>query len=128
MLLASFAPVPRGGENPGASLPWLISSLLIVCVAWLEEIEMRNRHPEEYAKYDEQTPFMFQVPARVRSAFALPARIVLRKEKPENGREVALMFLVYAGILILLSLPFVLLYLPGSLGWTEFPYNVWPFT
>ena len=37
-------------------------------------------------------------------------------------------FLVYAGILILLSLPFVLLYLPGSLGWTEFPYNVWPFT
>jgi len=33
MLQASLAPYPLGGSNPGASLPWLISSLIVVCIA-----------------------------------------------------------------------------------------------
>ncbi len=57
MLLASQVPIPLAGENPGASLPWLISSLIIVCVALGEEIKMSKERGEEYEAYRRSVPF-----------------------------------------------------------------------
>ncbi|MDH5704233.1 MAG: DUF1295 domain-containing protein [Aigarchaeota archaeon] len=127
MLLASYTPVPRGGVNPGASFPWLVSSLLVICVALTEEINMTERYGEDYTKYRDSTPFMFPLPNFVSSIVTLPIRILLKKDRPENGKEIIVTFLVYAAILVLLSLPFVILNWPPFLGWTEFPYNTWPF-
>ena len=127
MPLASFTPIVRGGENPGASLPWLISSLLIICVALAEEIKMKEKYGGSYSKYLETTPFMLPLPSTVSSVIKLPIRILFKRDRPENGKEIFLTFLVYAAILVFLSLPFYLLGWPPSLGWTEWPFSMWPF-
>jgi protein-S-isoprenylcysteine O-methyltransferase Ste14 len=36
--------------NPGASLPWVISTLIIVCIALSEETRMRRQHGQEYER------------------------------------------------------------------------------
>ena len=127
MLLASYTPIPLGGVNPGASFPWLVSSLLVICVALAEEIGMTEKYAEVYTKYRDSTPFMLPLPRFVSSAITLPIRIVLKKSRPETGKEIIATFLVYAVILVLLSLPFVLLNWPPGMGWSEWPYCIWPF-
>ena len=120
MLLAAQAPIPLGGENPGASLPWLISSLVIVCVALGEEIRMSRERGEEYETYRASAPFMFPLPRFASTVITAPMRILLRKDRPGNRKEHVVTFVIYATILVLLSLPFVLLNWP-SRGWMDWP-------
>lgn len=126
MLLASYTPVVRGGENPGASFPWLISSLLVICVALTEEIKMINKFGEEFVEYRDNTPFMFPLPRFITTVMTSPIHVLLKKDCPENGKEVIIVFLVYTVIVVSLSLPFVLLSWPPGTGWPEWPYNTWP--
>jgi len=128
MLLASLTPVVRGGENPGASFAWLISSILIICVALAEEVKMREKHGDEYVKYQNTTPFMLPLSQFIKRTVSFPARTCLKKERPENRKDIAIIFLVYTAILVLLSMPFAALNWPGNLGWSVWPYNMWPFT
>ena len=121
LLLAVQAPVPFGGENPGASLPWLISSLVIVCVALGEEIRMSRERGEEYETYRGSTPFMFPLPRFACTVLTAPARILLKKDRPGNRRELVFTFVIYATVLVLLSLPFVLLNWPPHLVWMSWP-------
>lgn len=109
------------------SLPWLISSLVIVGVALLEEIRMGRTAGEEYESYRRRTPFMLPLPRLLSRVIAAPMRVVLRKEGPESGREVGLVLAIYAGLLILLSLGFVALGLPPHRRWDLFPYTIFPF-
>ena len=44
----------------------------------------------------------------------------------KDGREVLLVVSVYAVLLVLLSLPFLLWNWPPRGGWWAYPYNVWP--
>lgn len=121
MLLAAQAPIPLGGENPGASLPWLISSLVITCVALSEEIKMSQERGAEYEQYRESVPFMFPLPKLAFRVITAPLRLLLRKDRPESGREVAITFVVYAAILVVLSLPFALFNWPSRYGWCDWP-------
>lgn len=66
MLMSAQAPIPFGGENPGAGLPWLISSLIIVCAALAEEIKMGKERSQEYEAYRSSAPFMFPCPCSFR--------------------------------------------------------------
>lgn len=117
MLLAIQAPIPFGGENPGASLPWMISSLVIVCVALGEEIKMGRERGGEYAAYRASAPFMFPLPKFISEVITAPIRLLLKKDRPENRKELLVTFVVYLAILVLLSLPFLLLDIPGYVGW-----------
>lgn len=117
-----------------SSLPWLVSALVILGIAMLEELRMRRVRGEEYEAYIRRTPFMLPLPRALRRGIACPLKLVLRKERPENGRDVAVVVGVYLGILMLLSVPFVVLnwppggHLAGShTGWWSFPFNVPPF-
>jgi protein-S-isoprenylcysteine O-methyltransferase Ste14 len=121
MLLATLSTFPRGGYNPGPSLPWMISALIIVCAALKEEIEMTNRHGERYSEYQSGTPFMFPLPRLVSSAVTAPTVILCKKRLPETGKGVVCVFLVYGAILVLLSLPFLLLNWPPGFGWYGWP-------
>jgi protein-S-isoprenylcysteine O-methyltransferase Ste14 len=121
MLLAIQAPIPLGGENPGASLPWLISSLIIASVALGEEIRMSTERGEEYEAYRDNTPFMLPLPGIISRVVSAPMRAVLRKRYPETGRELVMVFVVYLAIFVVLSLPFVLLNWPPQLGWSDWP-------
>ncbi len=85
------------------SLPWLVSTMIIVGVALVEEIEMRRERGEEYEAYAARTPFMFPLPRFVSTAVRFPMRLILRKKRPERGGEVAVVVLLYLALLIFAS-------------------------
>jgi protein-S-isoprenylcysteine O-methyltransferase Ste14 len=121
MLLAAQQPVPMGGSNPGASLPWLLTSLVIIWIALAEENRMRKEDSDTYLHYTTSAPFMFPTPRFISAAIAFPMRILLKKDRPETGKELVATFAVHATLLILLSAPFVLLDFPLGIGWSGWP-------
>ena len=121
MLIAAQQMVPMGGSNPGASLPWLLTSLVIIFIALAEENRMRKEDSERYLQYTASAPFMFRIPKFVATVITFPMRLVLKKNRPETGKELVATFAVYATLLILLSSPFVLLDFPPGIGWSDWP-------
>jgi len=109
------------------TLPWLLSALVIVGVALLEEIRMQLDYGDAYCAYARRTPFLLPLPRALVAILTFPARLVLRGKPPRSGRQVLLILAVYAFILVLLSLPFMLLHWPPRGGWWAYPYNVYPF-
>jgi protein-S-isoprenylcysteine O-methyltransferase Ste14 len=107
-----------------SSLPWLITSLVIICVALLEETKMKQNYPEEYENYKKQAPFLFPIPRFISKIITLPVKIILRKEELESGKDVAIVFLIYFGIMILLSLLFNAIDLLPRSGLWGFPDHV----
>jgi len=91
---------PRRSWGISASLPWLISTLVIVGVAMLEELNMRRRHGEKYEAYRRTAPFLFPVPAFVERLFALPFRVLFKKDRPDRAREVGVVLVLYTALLI----------------------------
>jgi protein-S-isoprenylcysteine O-methyltransferase Ste14 len=127
MLLAARVPVPMAGENPGASLPWVISSLLLIAVAWSEEIKMTRERGGEYERYREAVPFLLPLPRLVTRVGSAPMRLLLGSDQPQNRRQILASLAAYGVLLMVLSLPFVLRnWPPGPNGWFGWPYNVWP--
>ena len=104
MLLTALAPVPFGGYQPEPSLPWLISTLLVICIALTEEHKMIHQADELYVTYRRNTPFMLPLPQVLSRIFTAPNRILLKKDYPESDRDVLYTFISYCIILILLSL------------------------
>jgi protein-S-isoprenylcysteine O-methyltransferase Ste14 len=123
MLLAAQAPVPMGGSNPGASLPWIISTLVVVCVALNEESHMRRRLGSEYETYRTATPFLFPLPGAIRRVMRAPLRWVTRTRYPDSGRQLVAVFLVYLLLTMALSVPFVAARWPSGLGWSDWPHT-----
>jgi protein-S-isoprenylcysteine O-methyltransferase Ste14 len=123
LLAAQRRDCPPWDTNPGGSLPWLISTLAIVCVALGEEIKMGRERGEEYEAYRAGVPFMLPLPGFVSTVVTAPLRFLLKKERPESRWELLLTFVIYAAILILLSLPFVLLDWPPGRGWMDWPFG-----
>ena len=124
MLLASLYGEPglKVAYPPGPSLPWLTSSLIVICIALTEEINMRKTYGESYLKYQGSTPFMFPLPKLVSSATTAPIRILFKRDLPKNGKEVLYTFVIYSVILVLLSLPFLILnWPPDRYGWMTWP-------
>jgi protein-S-isoprenylcysteine O-methyltransferase Ste14 len=121
MLFAAQQPVPMGGTNPGASLPWLLTSLVVICIALAEENRMRKEDSERYSQYAAHAPFMFHLPKFVSTVVAAPMRLALKKDRPDTGKELVATFAVYATLLILLSSPFVFVDFPPGIGWSGWP-------
>ena len=82
------------------SLPWLVSMMVIIGVALLEEIRMRREHGEDYEAYAARTPFLFPLPRFVSLTVSLPMRLVLGKKRPERGGDVAIIVLLYLALLV----------------------------
>jgi hypothetical protein len=85
------------------TLPWLISTMIIIGVAWLEEIKLKKECPVEYDTYCRQAPFLFPIPHFLKKIVTFPAKLLIKKENPANKKEVAGMVLVYTVILLILS-------------------------
>jgi len=105
MLLASFVGAPKGGYVPPPSFPWLISALAIVGTALQEEQAMVKKHGDKYKKYTESTPFMLPLPKKLSAIITAPARMTIKKNLPENGKQIFAIVFIYFCILVLLSLP-----------------------
>ena len=105
---------PRRSWGIEASLPWLISTAVIIGVAMLEEITMRKHHGEVYESYRRSTPFLFPVPRMLAWVFAVPFRLLFRKDRPDRRREVAAAVSLYTVLLMAVSAFFY----AGGLGGT----------
>lgn len=104
MVLTALAPVPFGGYQPEPTLPWLISALLVVCVALSEEIKMVKQHAESYSTYRKNAPFLLPLPRFVSRIIVAPYRMLLKRDYPENSKEVLFTFIIYFIILVLVSI------------------------
>jgi protein-S-isoprenylcysteine O-methyltransferase Ste14 len=102
-LLLMRARYPKRSWGIDASLPWLISTMVIIGVAMLEELAMQHRYGESYEGYRKKTPFFFPLPAGVVRLLNWPFRLFFGKERPDRAREVALVVSVHTLLLIGLS-------------------------
>jgi len=107
--------------NPGASLPWVLSTLIIVCIALSEEMRMRRKEGAAYESYRSRAPFMIPLPRSLSRLLSAPMRWVLRKKEPETGWDLVVVFFLYLALTALLSLPFILFDWPSSRGWSNWP-------
>jgi protein-S-isoprenylcysteine O-methyltransferase Ste14 len=107
LLLATFAPYPKGGYMPRPTLPWLFSSLMVIGVALHEETQMVKVYGEKYVKYRRKVPFMIYLP-RVLTALITAPMGLLSKDHPENAKGVISIVFAYLIILMLLSIPLAL--------------------
>jgi protein-S-isoprenylcysteine O-methyltransferase Ste14 len=73
---------PKRSWGIDASLPWLLSTLAIIGVAMLEELNMRKRHGAAYETYRRSAPFLFPVPSFFEKIFAFPVRALFKKSEP----------------------------------------------
>jgi protein-S-isoprenylcysteine O-methyltransferase Ste14 len=99
-LLILRALYPKRVWGIDASLPWLLSTMVIIGVAMLEELQMRRRHGEAYEAYRRSAPFLFPLPAIVERLLALPQRLLFRRARPERAGEVAAVLSLHAAVLI----------------------------
>jgi len=102
-LLIQLFRYPKRSWGIGASLPWLLSTMVIIGVALMEEMTMRNRHGEEYEAYCRSAPFLFPVPRQVERALGAPFQWLFRKDRPDRKREVATVVALYTALLMVVS-------------------------
>ncbi len=103
-----FTPV-KGGYYPAPSLLWLLMALTIIASALKEEIKMRERLGERYRGYQASTPFMLPLPRWISDWITLTSRILIRKGRPETGREILLILAFYTALIVGVS---TLIHLP----------------
>jgi protein-S-isoprenylcysteine O-methyltransferase Ste14 len=108
--------------NPGASLPWVVSALIILCIALSEEIRMRRQQGAVYERYSSRAPFLLPLPRLLSRAISAPFRLVRRKQRPETGWDLVWTFAIYLLLICLLSAPFVILGWPPVGGWATWPF------
>ncbi len=97
-------PYVRGALAIPPSFPWLISTMIVIGVALIEEMKMKIEMGEKYLNYCKKTPFMLPLPRPLLRALGMPLRLsskVLHGEK----RSIALTLLIY--IVLLMSLSFL---------------------
>lgn len=122
MLRASLSRyIPLQITNPGASLPWVFSTLIIVCVALSEEIQMIRDNGKDYERYREGVPFMLPLPGFISRWISAPFKLILQKEWPDQRWDIVWTFGIYLALIIFLSLPCVILNLPPGGGWINWP-------
>jgi len=96
------------------SLPWLVSALVVVCIALWEELEMLERGGESFKTYRNRTPFMLPLPAFISRVLTAPIRKVTGRIFPLNKKHVAITFVTYLVVFCLLSLLFWVIFPPYS--------------
>lgn len=102
-LLLRHMQYPRRSWGIGASLPWLISTLVIIGVALVEELDMRRRHGPAYEAYRRSAPFLCPLPRIVTRLLSLPSRLLFRTRRPERKREVVALLAVWGIVLVAFS-------------------------
>ncbi len=86
---------PRRSWGIAASLPWLLSAMIIIGVALLEERKMKKHLGTQYEKYSGKTPFLFPLPRFISGIFTVPTRLLFKKKIPERKGEIAAVLSIY---------------------------------
>jgi hypothetical protein len=86
-----------------ASLPWLLSMMVIVGVALLEERKMSRLSGEAYEGYRNKTSFLVPLPRFLRRIFSAPIRALFGKSVPERKGEIAAVLIFTTTVLMISS-------------------------
>lgn len=92
---------------PEPSFPWVISTLLVICLALSEEIKMTKEADQSYLAYQRSVPFLFPLPRILSRLITAPNRLLLKKDFPTKGKEVLITFAIYLAICSLFSILFL---------------------
>jgi protein-S-isoprenylcysteine O-methyltransferase Ste14 len=105
LILSTYNQAPW--RTPTAiTLNWLVSSLILVGVALVEEISLRSDDGLNYVEYAERVSFMFPLPRLVRRIVSAPFRIMWGSDFPENLR---MAFVTLVLVFFVISLPELIL-------------------
>jgi protein-S-isoprenylcysteine O-methyltransferase Ste14 len=94
---------PKRSWGIPASLPWLLSMMVIVGVALLEERKMKRLSGGAYDEYRRRTSFLIPLPRFLRTAFSAPIRLLFKKSVPERKGEIAVVLVVATAVLMVAS-------------------------
>lgn len=86
------------------TLPWLLSTMIIIGICMLEEIKMKKIAGADYEEYRNKTPFLIPLPRFLKQILAAPMHWIIRKKRPSTRKEVGLIVGSYTILFILLSL------------------------
>ena len=104
MLLALMrVSYPKRSWGIGASLPWLLSTMIIIGVALMEEQSMRSFAGEKYERFRRKTPFLLPLPKILTDILTWPTRVIFNKRAPERAGEIAVVLTLYTLVLVGLS-------------------------
>ena len=70
------------------SLPWLISTLIIIGVGMLEEIKMSRIYGQQFDEYRKSSYFMMPFPKYICKVISAPFRVFFNKNYPTKKREI----------------------------------------
>jgi protein-S-isoprenylcysteine O-methyltransferase Ste14 len=85
------------------SLPWLLSTVIIVGISMLEELRMKKQYGQEYESFSQKTHFMFPLPGFLKKIVRLPIRLVLQIRKVEKKSHVLAIIAFYTVVLMTAS-------------------------
>jgi HEAT repeat protein/protein-S-isoprenylcysteine O-methyltransferase Ste14 len=100
-----FMPAPniRQSYELSNSMPWLLSAMIIISVAMLEELKMKKNQGELYESYCKGAPFLFPLPRIISKMFTLPQKLIFKTEYPNRRREIFVIVLSYTLFLLAAS-------------------------
>lgn len=101
LIFVSYKHYVRGAFTTPPALIWLISTMVVIGAALLEEVRMSERHGERYEDYCEKTPFMVPMPKQLARALVAPLRAV--RVYPKDAKSVAMALALYTAIVMLTS-------------------------
>lgn len=94
----------QGGYVPIPSLIWVLFALITIGIALIEEIEALKKDYSEYIHMRNNVPFMFPLPHLISTILFPIPRLFLKKDYPENKKEILFVLAFYGAILVFLSL------------------------
>lgn len=109
---SEYIMMPFGKIGLKASLPWVIFALMIVGIAFLEDINLSKKYPDKYAEYRKRTPFLLKLPKLLSLIVSFPLRCILKKNFPETNKDILKVVIFYGMIIIVLSLLILLMFPP----------------
>lgn len=107
LLLLTRVSYPKRSWGLGASLPWLIATMVILGVALMEEGRMKRSAGASYEGYQGTAPFLLPLPKFIAEPLTLPSRLLFGKRLPEKGGEIVAILTIYTLVLVGLSAVYV---------------------
>ncbi len=86
------------------SLPWLLSTLIIIGIAMVEEIKMGKLHGDKYEEYRKNSYFMIPIPKYFCRVISAPFKTFFNKSHPTKKSEITIVLLFYFFLTVLLTL------------------------
>lgn len=91
---------PRRSWALPTSLPFMLSAVVIVGVALMEEQHMRRTVGDGYERFRARTPFLLPLPKRLARALTAPSRLLFGTALPERSCQIAALLALFTAVLV----------------------------